>query len=36
MLKIFLNQKIQMVQNSQKDYFSNKNDIFEQKTTKIR
>ena len=35
--KIFLNQKIQMAQNRQKEYFSkSKNDVFEQKTTKIR
>ena len=36
--KIFLNQKIQVAQNSQKQYFfKSKNDVFEQKkTTKIR
>ena len=34
--KIFLNQKIQMAQNSQKEYFLIKNDVFEQKTTKIQ
>ena len=34
--KVFWNQKIQMVQNSQKQYFLIKNGVFEQKTTKIR